>query len=519
MVVQHNMQAANANRMLGITVNSQQKSTEKLSSGYRINRAADDAAGLAISEKMRSQIRGLDRASTNAQDGISVVQTAEGALNEVDSMLQRMNELATQAANDTNTTQDRKQIQLEVDQLTSEIDRVSSTTQFNTMNLLDGSFSKKNLQVGSLSGQTIELNIGEMSAKGLGLTGGSKSSKAVTLTASQLAQQFGADKVTDGATDGTYAYFDHTPTLDDLDQNNDGKITATDADKDAGLALDAGAGWYAVDGNGKVTNGTPLKIEDAAKKLDGFKNATNGDKITLASDKVTAAENHSVPETHDNTLSTDETYAKYGEKLFDGNGTALTASATYEYFDTDTLKDAALDTSAARPTTAGWYKLKADGKTIEGGSATAAASSIDIKKGDTTTAITGKAGDKITIGAKAGQVASSSELVSGPVGSVGGLDVTTHDGAESAMSSVQTAIDKVSTQRATLGAVQNRLEHTIANLDNVSENTQSAESRIRDTDMAKEMVTWSKNNILAQAGQSMLAQANQSNQGVLSLLQ
>ena len=141
MVVQHNMQAANANRMLGITTSAQSKSTEKLSSGYKINRAADDAAGLAISEKMRSQIRGLDRASTNAQDGISVVQTAEGALNEVHSMLQRMNELATQAANDTNTTQDRSQIQLEIDQLTSEIDRVSSTTQFNTMNLLDGSFT------------------------------------------------------------------------------------------------------------------------------------------------------------------------------------------------------------------------------------------------------------------------------------------------------------------------------------------------------------------------------------------
>jgi len=270
MVVQHNMQAANANRMLGITTNSQAKSTEKLSSGYKINRAADDAAGLAISEKMRSQIRGLDRASTNAQDGVSVVQTAEGALNEVHSMLQRMNELATQAANDTNTSKDRGQIQLEINQLTSEIDRVQSTTQFNTMNLLVGSFTKKNLQVGSLSGQAIELNISNMGADSLG---------------------------------------------------------------------------------------------------------------------------------------------------------------------------------------------------------------------------------------------------------VSGLCVGSFTSAGAAMKSIQAAIDLVSTQRATLGAVQNRLEHTIANLDNVSENTQAAESRIRDTDMAKEMVQWSKNNILQQAGQSMLAQANQSNQGVLSLLQ
>ena len=294
MVVQHNMQAANANRMLGITTSAQAKSTEKLSSGYKINRAADDAAGLAISEKMRSQIRGLDRASTNAQDGISVVQTAEGALNEVHSMLQRMNELATQAANDTNTSQDRSQIKLELNQLTSEIDRVASTTQFNTMDLLDGSFTGKNLQVGALSGQNIKIDISLMSAKGLGLVGDGKATSYEAVTSDEL---------------------------------------------------------------------TSNMLVGASKGADGFSQA-------------------------------------------------------------------------------------------------------------------------------------------------GGV-----------MDRVQKAIDKVSTQRAKLGAVQNRLEHTIANLDNVSENTSSAESRIRDTDMAKEMVTYSKNNILQQAGQSMLAQANQSTQGVLSLLQ
>ena len=274
MVVQHNMQAANTNRQLGITTGLQAKSTEKLASGFRVNRAGDDAAGLAISEKMRSQVRGLDRASTNAQDGISVVQTAEGALNEVHSILQRMNELATQAANDTNTSTDRSQIQLEINQLGSEIDRIASTTQFNTMNLLDGTFTNKNLQVGSLSGQKIQLDIDAMDASGLSL---------------------------------------------------------------------------------------------------------------------------------------------------------------------------------------------------------------------------GKAGKS--------------------------LSVKSFSAAGNSMKLIQAAIDKVSTQRAKLGAVQNRLEHTIANLDTSSENTSAAESRIRDTDMAKEMVTYSKNNILAQAGQSMLAQANQSTQGVLSLLQ
>ena len=291
MVVQHNMTAMNANRQLGITTSAQAKSSEKLSSGYRINRAGDDAAGLTISDKMRSQIRGLNKASDNAQDGVSLIQVAEGALSETHSILQRMNELATQAANDTNTTADRNAIQSEINQLTSEIDRIQSTTQFNTMNLIDGSYTGKNLQVGSLSGQAILISIENMNATSL----------------------FGG------------------------------------------------------------TNGAVSSVADV--------NTTN-------------------------------------------------------------LKS---------------YNTK--------------------------------------------------------------LTVSSFDTAGSAMKSIQSAIALVSNQRSNLGAVQNRLEHTIANLDNISENTQSAESRIRDTDMAEEMVNYSKNNILAQAGQSMLAQANQSTQGVLSLLQ
>ena len=270
MVVQHNLSAMNTNRQLSGVQSAQSKSTEKLSSGYRINRAGDDAAGLSISEKMRSQIRGLNKASSNAQDGISLVQVAEGALNETHSILQRMNELATQAANDTNTSTDRTAIQAEIDQLTSEINRIQSTTQFNTMNLLDGTFSSKNLQVGSLSGQSIGISIKNMNASSLGV---------------------------------------------------------------------------------------------------------------------------------------------------------------------DALK------------------------------------------------------------------------------------VSSFASAGSSMDKIQSAINLVSTQRSTLGALQNRLEHTINNLNTTSENTQAAESRIRDVDMATEMVEYSKNNILAQAGQSMLAQANQATQGVLSLLQ
>jgi flagellin len=269
MVVQHNLTAMNSNRMLGLTQSTLSKSTEKLSSGYRINRAADDAAGLAISEKMRRQVRGLTQASSNAQDGISAVQTAEGALNEVHDMLQRMNELAVQASNDTNTTEDQSYINQEVQALKSEIDRVASTTTFNNQNLLDGTFTGKNLQVGAEQNQVIGISIGKMNASGLGLT-------------------------------------------------------------------------------------------------------------SVATDSTTNAE-------------------------------------------------AAIDT-------------------------------------------------------------------------------------------IKSAISSLNSQRSALGAVQNRLEHTIKNLDNVVENTQSAESAIRDTDMATEMVKYSNANILAQAGQSMLAQSNQSNQGVLSLL-
>ena len=269
MVVQHNLSAMNTNRQMGVVSSSLQKSTEKLSSGYKINRAGDDAAGLSISEKMRSQIRGLNKASSNAQDGISLIQVAEGALNETHSILQRMNELATQAANDTNTSVDRTAIKNEMDQLTSEINRIQSTTQFNTMNLLDGSFTSKNLQVGALSGQTIKISVTKMSASNIGVSG---------------------------------------------------------------LAV-----------------------------------------------------------------------------------------------------------------------------------------SSNVKAGE-------------------------------------------------AMSKIQLAIQSVSSQRSKLGAIQNRLEHTINNLNTTSENTSAAESRIRDTDMASEMVEYSKNNILQQAGQSMLAQANQANKGVLSLL-
>ena len=389
MVVQHNMQAANASRMLNITASAQSKSTEKLSSGYRINRAADDAAGLSISEKMRKQIRGLDQASTNAQDGVSAVQTAEGALTEVHSMLQRMNELSVQSANGTNSQTDRDAIQAEVDQLSKEIDRVSETTKFNETYLLKGDTT---------------------------------STKKVNFVNSQYA-----------IADGVDLY-----------------------DKD----------------------GTPLDKDTLKKAL------AAGEKVYTDNNATTLAEK-----------GTDYAYAT---KLYDANGKELTAdeaaaSTGVLYADAE-QKVKVADTGAAA-TTAGVLRSETVNADL----------SFNLHVGADS-----ESTNKIAV--QIGQMSSAG------IG-VAGIKVSTEDDATVAVDTISAAIQKVSTQRSSLGAIQNRLEHTIDNLDNVVENTTSAESRIRDTDMADEMVKYSKDNILQQAGQSMLAQANQSTQGVLSLLQ
>ena len=336
MVVQHNLTAMNSNRMLGLTTSAQAKSTEKLSSGYKINRAADDAAGLSISEKMRRQIRGLTQASANAQDGISCVQTAEGALNEVQDMLQRINELAVKGENGTLTSTDRAYIQSEVKQLMSEIDRVQSTTTFNEQSLLDGSFSNKGLMVGAEAGQHITITIKNMNVNEL------------LANAHNKHVEFGTANLE--ADDVTTGYSDSVPN---------------------GVQSTFDVGFL-----GKFYEFDATKCVDENNKL------------------VTAA---------------------YG--------------TTY------TLDDA--------PTAADFAALNAFAKS---------------------------------------------------------------------------AIKDVSTQRSDLGAIQNRLEHTINNLDNIVENTTSAESSIRDTDIATEMVRYANNNILQQAGTSMLSQANQANSLALSLL-
>ena len=395
MVVQHNLTAMNANRQLGVTSGAQAKSAEKLSSGYKINRAGDDAAGLKISEKMRSQIRGLDKASDNAQDGISLIQTAEGALNESHSILQRMNELAVQGANDTNQSIDRDAINQELDALTEELNRISETTQFNKQNLLDGNFKDKNLQVGANAKQKIAISIDCMNADALGL---------------------GKETVKQGG---------NTPT----------KV---------------------------VYNGMSFEYKTSK---------------TVGSNKASAI-------------------AAFQKSISQKVGSAGNFIAQYD------------DTTGSI-----YYKATIDGKEKRFASATTAQKSYlaDQK------AIVEKAiNDDFQKYVKTSK-ASATAGGNGEIRNKARVD--DYEAANNTITYVQNAINTVSTQRSALGALQNRLEHTVANLDNVSENTQSAESRIRDTDMASEMVQYSKNNILAQAGQSMLAQANQSTQGVLSLLQ
>ena len=417
MVVQHNLQAMNANRMLGVTTGQQAKSTEKLSSGYRINRAADDAAGLTISEKMRKQIRGLDQASTNAQDGVSAVQTAEGALTEVHSMLQRMNELAVQSANGTNAQSDRQAIQDEIDQLATEIDRVSETTKFNEIYLLKGN---------------------------------SQTAAKSTFMQSGYATTNGVNFYREGAVAAD-------------------KLTGDDLKK----ALASGEKLYTT----AATNaGDKQDAGDLAIKGKDYDYVT---KLYDEDGKEVSAEN-----------------ILAGMKA-DGK------TAANSYYTSDAGKkgnDAGQNVAVAKATAA-----KTDG--------TGFLQQFNVN---------GELSFNLHVGADSAtnnKIAVNIESMSAAGIGVKGLKVDTEDDATAAIDRIAEAVAKVSSQRSALGAVQNRLEHTIDNLDNVAENTTAAESRIRDTDMAEEMVNYSKNNILAQAGQSMLAQANQSTQGVLSLLQ
>ena len=498
MVVQHNMQAMNANRMLNVTTSTQAKATEKLSSGYKINRAADDAAGLTISEKMRKQIKGLDRASTNAEDGVSSVQTAEGALTEVHSMLQRMNELAVQASNGTNSESDRSAIQDEIDQLTTEIDRVSETTKFNETYLLKGEDGTKKINMkahdAGLAGKLTdngdgtatfvmdEINVGDkVSIGGKNYTiGGTADDAKKMLTDAKVAETGKEKAVT--VNGKTYKYY-----------------AAIAADNTAGTK-GTEAGWYASDPAG--LNNTTKIVNADFKDIDAFA-AKAGATITVGSKSITIMQDDGT------------TNGTADDGIDDNDTTVISKAKAYELAAKELLAANQIgDTEGTASVGVGKPDTPVD---LTNGTGT-----FEIKLGQAKVA--NALSFSLHVGADAdmtNKIQVDIESMSAAGLGIKGLNVKDDSGkaATYAIDAIADAVAKVSSQRSALGAVQNRLEHTIANVDNVVENTTSAESRIRDTDMAETMVEYSKNNILAQAGQSMLAQANQSNQGVLSLLQ
>ena len=471
MVVQHNLTAMNSNRMLGVTTKTQAKSTEKLSSGYKINRAADDAAGLSISEKMRKQIRGLTQASSNAQDGISTVQTAEGALNEVQDMLQRMNELSVKAANGTQSEDDRSYIQNEIDQLTTEIDRVAETTKFNETYLLKGDKTA--------------------------------ATKYTYSYAEDAATTKGAATFTAGANSGATVATDFKAPASAAEKKSQNDFI--NYLKSTGVTVegtDNGAG--AVAKTKLSVTSSRWSIADDGTVTDKDNNVVLG-KLTATANKVGK----------DTVTAETVTTAKFtGDKVkyYDKDGNGIPENALSSYF---TSTGTTADNNIATTT-------RTDAKKVYDAVGNEVALNKDdvVAKDDLVGALT----LTLHVGADAtanNQISVNLDAMSAKGLGVNGLKVdgTDDTNALGAIETIKEAIQKVSTQRSALGAVQNRLEHTINNLDNVVENTTSAESQIRDTDMATEMVKYSNNNILAQAGQAMLAQSNQANQGVLSLLQ
>ena len=434
MIVQHNIASMNANRQLGISTGKVKSSTEKLSSGYRINRAADDAAGLAISEKMRGQIRGLTQASSNAEDGISLIQTAEGALQESQNIIQRMRELAVQAASDTNTDDDREQIQQEITQLTSEVDRIANTSEFNTKKLLDGSLE------------------------------GSKSFRSGV-----------------GSAEGTFI-------------NGEVKVVEKDVSANAVIAKDDVIRIeFTKDGIQAEELGVGYNIASLRGSEVTYEASTGT--ITIANGQY-AGELSALRNTDSNTA----TLADYVIQI--------SSFANIKAGDTITIN--MQKATLTRPQTTGKEALRVQvgangGQEAFLGIASMKARDLGITQTTAIRTLTNSADNEL------------SKQNTGNVGSA--LVVTSQSMASLAIEAYDNALRKVSDERANLGALQNRLEHSINNLDTSAENLQDAESRIRDVDMAEEMTEYSKYNILMQAGQSMLAQANQMTQGVLNLLQ
>lgn len=511
MIINHNMNALNAHRNMNVNNTAAGKSMEKLSSGLRINRAGDDAAGLAISEKMRGQIRGLTQASRNASDGISMIQTAEGALNETQNILQRMRELSVQSSNDTNTTEDRASIQKEIEQLTEEIDRIGNNTEFNTQSLLKGDGSTK------LEGTGVTL---ENVKSGTDLT--TVETKVVITTVAQDTKHDLEFEI-----NGEIIAVEHTGDTTATDQDNANAIA--DKLKEKIDASDLLKDKYKVNVKGNEVTIEAIKGQEfeGSKGNIQVKKKTGAAAATPTAGKTNSATAASV----DLKLDTLAAAARTG----DLNGKGMTIGNTQiEFYDArkgaysgdsvgvdiSTVTDADSFATAILNQTDG----KIDGATIEAKKGTGLTiKSLDKGANSTVNFEDGAKNEGFEATFQVG--ANSNQTISISIGDmraealgVKKVDLTTAKGSQEATATIQAAIEKVSTERAGLGAVQNRLEYTISNLDNTTENLTSAESTLRDVDMAKEMMTFSKNNILNQAAQAMLAQANQQPQNVLSLL-
>ena len=525
MVVQHNLQAMNSNRMLGITTNTVAGSTEKLSSGYRINRAADDAAGLSISEKMRKQIRGLDQASANAEDGISSVQTAEGALQEVTDMLQRMNELVVQAANGTNSETDRQYIQDEIDQLITEVDRVAETTKFNETYLLKGDSASNGKTVftqsyavtytrytGSNAVNTSSIKFNYTGSSALIIASASVSDSGVANGYSATAEILTAG-------DDITKYLDKVDNKQDIKEGiNTTSYTAfklaTAQSQISSLSVNSLTGQIEVDSGKEV-----YVLDKSTNQVIHLKEGGSVEKYINSMNTSTTGETIKYMEAKDGYafLTTADAADEYDIKadtsemqLYDSAGNEVSGVKLRDYYN-----DFGVYTNNS-------LYLDNEGKTA------LSSASISQYITQTQTHVAGDLNFSLHVGADSASTnkinANIQSMSAASLGinvlksSEAGIVDTTGNKATDAIDVIAEALQQVSTQRSALGAIQNRLEHTIKNLDNVVENTTAAESAIRDTDMAEEMVKYSNANILSQAGQSMLAQANQSNQSVLSIL-
>ena len=623
MIITHNMSAMNANNRIKTVSKSLSKNASKLSSGYRINVAADDAAGLTISEKMRAQIRGLDKAAKNAQDGISYIQVAEGALDETHSLLQRCRELAVQAANDTNTTADRTAIQAELDQLSVELDRVSKTTQFNTMNIFTNDGSTPNKSVGDISvnvtwsfvdaaGNVVNVDdsqavgkdtnykdsdyakfiekaaadaVAELYSKYQGsLFNNSSSTINIGLNIANIDGAGGtlASAALSMSSSGTYTTMAYTLNIDKSDYDATNFSTMTDAQK-ADLAATVSHEMTHLVMYDTLIDGMISGTTESFPKwfVEGMAQSSSGDGGWV-SNQLSATSSDAVIQNYMSQMKTMPYGAGYLATMYLGyaaSGSTQTNNlqsdivAGLNNIFTSLTSGKTLDEAIAENTNYGGLSdfensfQNADSQALNfvksllnergSGAGSLLANSLSDSQEDVfaesnltddignyviksdNTRYMNAYGTGYVFPEKEKGTAGLADALNLQVGALAGqsiqlerydvsadvlfenntLDVSNFENAGNAITTVDQAIEKVSNIRSYYGAVQNRLESTIKNLENTSENTQAAESKIRDTDMAKEMVEYSKNNILLQVGQTILAQANQETSSVLQLLQ